>query len=647
MKRMICVFLCIMLILSLAACNAGTDESKEALSSSAETVEKTTAASEGRLMAGVYTASAMGKNEQVEIQVEVDEEKLLSVVVLNHQETPGVSDPALTQLPDEIVTYQSVGLDAVTGCTITSEAVLTAVADCLLQAGADLAQWSQPVEKKAGDAKELTADVIVIGAGAAGLSAAASAAENGASVIVIEAAAACGGTTSLSAGFIAAVYDENNRTMSLSEEQVDAYNKYLEYDAADFGDYAADLEILQGQIREYLSSGENYFFDSTERLMIDHYTATKKTDLDGVETTADYALCRAAFSNTMTVVEWLMDNGMTWGDEYMSIRSLSPQAFGGGGPGVIACLKDMAEKAGAEILYNTRGEHLIQDGETVAGVQAVMSDGTMVTLHANKGVVIATGGFASNTAMCEEYNRTSTGVTANTASDNCPTNVGDGILMAQELGANLIDMQFIQLLTRSINGYSAGSAVASSQLLVDGNGNRFVNEAAGSGPILNAASALPDGVYYAVGSDAMAEVLTQEKLDQMIAQGWAYQADTLEEVCDKAGLDYEAVSATIDRFHAYVDNNEDTDFSREAFNGKVEGDTYIIAALSTCWHHTMGGIQIDVDAQVLNTEGAVIDGLYAAGEVCGGIEAGARQSGDNLEEIIYFGMTAGRNAALR
>ena len=148
------------------------------------------AASAEGLTPGTYTQTVAGRNGDLEVQVTFDDNGIADVKVTNHQETQGVADAALEKIPAQVVEYQSVQIDAVTGATITSNAILEAVIGCIEQAGGKLADFDKAVEKKAGEDIEITADVVIIGAGGAGLAAAASAGANGASVIVLEKGAA-------------------------------------------------------------------------------------------------------------------------------------------------------------------------------------------------------------------------------------------------------------------------------------------------------------------------------------------------------------------------------------------------------------------------------------------------------------------------
>lgn len=611
-----------------------------------------TACAEG-LNPGVYTQTAAGRNGELEVQVTFDETGITAVEVTKQQETQGVADAALANIPAQVVEHQSVQLDAVTGATITSKAILEAVAGCIEQAGGRLEDFSKAVEKKAGEDIELTADVVVIGAGGAGLAAAATAGANGASVIVLEKGAAVGGNTLLSGGILNAADPEKQQQEEMTESTRAQLLKVLDYDEAEFGEFAETLQTLKGQINDYVASGATYLFDSPELHMIQSYTGSKRTDLDGNVITPDYELIHTLCFNALDAWNWLVDIGTPVRDT-LSIgvgalwkRTHSVDGGANGAYPLVAALKTEAEKQGAELMLETEAKELLTENGRVVGVAAVKQDGTKVTVHAAKGVVLATGGFAGNIDMVLQYNNYWANLGPDAKNDNTATINGDGIKMAQAVGANTVGMGFIQMLPTcaALDG-QAGKGVGS-QLYVNQEGTRYVNETSERDVLVNAALAQTGGYFYGVGGAAMYNHPQQgaEKLADSVAKGYGYVGDTIDEIAQWAGIDAETLKATIETFNTYVEQENDPDFGRYGFMGKVDEGPYVIIKMSPALHHTMGGVQINAETQAIDTDGNVIPGLYAAGEVTGGIHAGNRLGGNAIADVIVFGRIAGENAA--
>lgn len=599
---------------------------------------------------GVYTAQSMGRNGMVTVEVNVDGAVISSVKVLEHEETPGVADPAIDQLPVAIVEHQSIGVDTITGATITSEAVLAAVADCIAQAGGAAEKWNTKVETVAGEDIELTADVIVIGAGGAGMTAASTAGEQGASVIMIDKAAAVGGNTILSGGAFNTADPEMQKLDTLSDSQRGELSSYLEMDEADFGDFGSTLATLKQQISEYFDSGESYLFDSVELHMIQSYTGSKRTGLDGTVIVPDFDLVSTLCHNALDGWHWLQSIGVPTNDTLSTaVGALWKRTHGvtvpdNGAQPLTDALKNYALSKNVQLMLNTEATELIVEDGVVTGVMAQQNNGTKVILHANHGVVLATGGFGGNVEMCVEYNNYWPGLSASAKTDNTATANGDGIYMAQAVGANTVGMGFIQMLPTctALDGL-AGKGVGS-KLYVNKEGLRYVNENNERDLLAKGALAQTDGIFYGVGDAEMIAKQGEEKIADSVMRGYVFVGDTLEDVAEQAGVDAAALTATVEAFNGYVDAQSDPDFGRYAFGGKVETAPFVIAVMSPALHHTMGGVQINAQAQVINTEGGVIPGLYAAGEVCGGIHAGNRLGGNAIADAVVYGRIAGANA---
>ncbi len=598
----------------------------------------------------VFTGEGNGRGGTLTVEMTVDDGVITDLSVVSHSETAGICEPAIEQVTAAIVENQTLAVDIVSGATLTSNAIIAAATQAAQSAGLDMEALSKPVEKQpAGEPTERTADVIVIGAGGAGLAAAASAGENGASVIVLEAGGMVGGSTIRSGGHILVFDDEINASMERNDEALKAY---LDYDAGDFGEWGEALLTAQDQIRAYLDSDQAGRFDSEELALVDHYLKGMGTDLDGNPVTLPYDLNREGIFAADSLNAWLMSGGM-------EIQPKMYNAHGGtpvnGAKGLIDALTRLADDVGAEISLNMKATELIMQDGAVCGVKAVDASGTEHVFHANKGVVIATGSFSSNGEMAAHYQNIGEGLFEGNGSSNPATNDGQGIIMAEAVGAQLRDMQFLCTMTGGINGVDRATfnrVNGTQQLFVNADGVRFGDENDKSlydgmnAGLINQ----PNARIYFVGDSKMIDAIEAKQegtVDAMVQSGAYFVADTLEEAATLAGLDAATVTQTVETFNGYVDDGVDPDFGRTSFNGKVEQGPYIIAAGEAIYHLTFGGLVINTNAEVLDDNNIAIPGLYAAGDVISGFEGVAHQSGDCLTMVVYYGKVAGEQAALR
>lgn len=299
---------------------------------------------------------------------------------------------------------------------------------------------------------------------------------------------------------------------------------------------------------------------------------------------------------------------------------------------------------------------------------------------AKNGVVIASGGYCANPAMVKEYDMYwGDDLTDRTLSTNVGTNEGDGIVMALDIGADTVDMEIAQLMPSSspVKGTMTDGiwADAGAQIWIDGEGKRFVNEYAERDVLAKASLELEDGVFYIIyaglpnadGSPlqgaTMEDSLFGNTVQNMVDTGHIWYGETLADLAEAtkqeaAGLTpaftEEQLRETIENYNSYVESQNDAEFGKEVLTGNInldfvdanEGYGIVISPRKASLHHTMGGIRIDDQCHVLNADGEIIPGLYAAGEVTGGVHAGNRLGGNAIADIFTFGRIAGENAAL-
>lgn len=340
-------------------------------------------------------------------------------------------------------------------------------------------------------------------------------------------------------------------------------------------------------------------------------------------------------------------------------------------------MEKVALENGIEIYTETRGtELLVDDSGKVIGAKAEKANGTQITINTTKGVVLATGGYCSNPAMVKEYDKYwGDNLTNNTLSTNLGTNDGDGIIMAQAVGADVTGMEIAQMMPSS--SPTKGTMTdgiwgdASEQIWVDGEGNRFVNEYAERDVLAKASLELEKGIFYIIypvrgdranPTQPLVGSEMNERLQAMVDGEHIWVGATLAELVEASKIKAagaspsfteEALRATIEKYNEYVMNQHDDDFGKEVISGAIdleafEADPTTVIAISprkSSLYHTMGGVVIDTETRVLREDGSIIEGLWAAGEVTGGIHAGNRLGGNAIADIFTFGQIAGKNAA--
>lgn len=571
--------------------------------------------------AGTFTGvgdSDIGGAGSIEVSVTVDENGAVTAVeVTKNGDTEGISTPAVEQIPGLIVEMQSANVDAVSGATKTSEAIMAAVLDAVKKAGLDEAAWTEKKEKVVERAEdvELTADVVIIGAGGAGLAAAVQANQNGSSVIVLEKMGKVGGNTILAGGALNAVNDRS--------EQAISYNDSVQW----------------------------------------HYQQT----LSGGDYQGDPVLVHTLVSNAWDGVQWLMDLGMEFQDETAGLFTVTgglwPRAHKPVEPlgtGFFTTYtKYIDSHENVDVMLNTKAEELTvgEDGR-VNGVIATGETGNTVTVHANKGVIMATGGFAKSVELRQAFNCQWADLGADIRSTNHEGATGDGIKMMQKLGADFVQMGNIQLLplgdpkTGSLSGNIEHDV--ETRVFVNKEGLRFVDEGGRRDDMTNALFAQTDTTMFIVmDSDTYptGDELNNfgETANQLVEAGRAYKADTLEELAEKIGVPADALVSSITEYNRHAKGGDlegqPDEFGRTLYGTPIDTAPFYAAARVPTVHHTMGGVHINEFCQVINENGAVIPGLYAAGEVTGGIHGTNRLGGNALTDTVVFGRIAGNSAS--
>lgn len=590
-RKIIAVLLILAMTLSFAGCSSNTSADEPA-----------------GIKNGTYTAKSKGMGGDVEVEVTVTEGKIDSVKVLSHNETPGISDPAIEKIPSAVIKAQGLKIDAVSGATVTSNAILAAVADCLTQAGADVeALKNIGLEAEVFEDETIDADVVVVGAGIAGLSAAVAASEEGSKVVLIEKMASVGGASIVCGGEILAAGTEMQKSQGI-EDSTEALKNYW-------------LEIGNGHVNEEIIS---FIAESS--------------------------------GNT---VDWLKDKGALFKNVTFSYYYPAQDPYRNhatpseSGQDFILPLYETAKKNGVDIRLETPAVALINENGVIKGVVAE-NQGRTITINA-KSTILATGGYANNEELMKQYSP-NVGAYGTFLGD---AHNGDGLIMARDAGAEIVagggaianpmDMGATKY-------YDAGGIF----LNVTPEGKRFSNE--NDYWFKRTAKLYFEenfNHYYSI----MDSKTQNEGFEEAIKAGTAFKADTIEELAALIGMEPGVLADTVSRYNEMCSTQVDTDFGKPAV-GKVgnreanlkevnlltsidQGPYYAVNFKTNGVTGTFGGPKTTLNGEVVSKDGSVITGLYAAGEVANG-ELFYRQypcSGSSIQMSATMGVQAGKAAA--
>ena len=548
---------------------------------------------------GKVTATGVGQGIEgdVVVQVTADATTLYDVQVLEQNETVGIGSVAVEQLPGAIVAANSIAVDGIASATVTSDAIKTAVEQALVSAGIDPAPFKVKPEAAAGERtpETLACDVLVVGAGGAGLTAAVRAKQEGATVLVLEKMPMVGGNSVKASGGMNCAGTKFQEAAGITDSGV---REFVE-DTINGGHYLNDLGLV-----------------------------------------ATMAI------NSSDAVDWLDSIGAplpkvaaTGGTVHKYLHS--PEDGSPVGRYLVEKLSQEAERQGIEILLNTKATEILMADGAAVGVKAESAEHDY-TINA-KAVILATGGFGANFELMCSFNPS----LRNAVTTNTPAATGDGILMAEAIGAATVDMEKIQL---HPTVYQETSMLVSEKMrslgsiLVNQEGKRFCNDLSTRDAVSAAELEQTGGYAYIVFDQNLVD--NNKSAKEYIAQGMATQADTYEELAKAIGVDEATFAETMATWNAAVAAGEDAEFGRNnGMDADLSTAPYYAIKIAPGIHHTMGGIKIDTGTEVLSTDGSVIPGLFAAGETTGGVHGGNRIGGNAVCDFVVFGRIAGANAA--
>ena len=593
--------------------------------------------------AASYTGTAQGMGGEVSVTLTIENGVITDCVATGDKETDGIGSVVIAQFPAQVVEGNTINLDAVSGATITSNAFIEAAEAALTAAGLNPDDYMTKVAAAAAGDVTKEADVVIVGAGGAGMTAAMTASDAGKSVIILESQAMVGGNSVRSTGGMNAaktVYqDENEFGEGAGVE------KMLKSAADNYADneFITSLAATVAQQWADYQANPVGYFDSVELMELDTMVGGK-----GIN---NPELVKTLVEGTAPAIDWLDENGM-------SLHNVA--AFGGASVkrihrpvneegkvvSVGAYLVPLMEKAcqdrGVEFILNTTADTILTDesGKAV-GVSGTDKDGNTVTVNA-KAVVLATGGFGANLDMVASYKPELKGF----MTTNAPGIQGQGIAMATAIGAATVDMDQIQihptveantaaLITEGLRGDGA--------ILVNANGERFTDEVSTRDKVSAAEIAQPGSFSWLIVDQAMADA--SNVIQGYITKGYTKQGATYEELAKEIEVDPAAFAATMEKWNGCVEAKTDADFGRTSFANPLNTAPYYAIKVSAGVHHTMGGVVINSSTEVLKEDGSVIPGLFAAGEVTGGVHGANRLGGTAVADFVVFGRIAGASAA--
>lgn len=608
---------------------------------------------------GTYSVTAAGHNGQVPMKVTFSENRIENIDIDTKGETIGIADTVWQRMPEQIISGQTLNVDAVSGASDTSRGVLNGVADAVSLAGADpdvLKKRPKPDKGEMKGTVEYSADVVIIGGGGTGLSAAATSVQAGKKTILVEKFPAVGGNTIRTGGPMNAADPEWQNTFDALPGEAATLKSLMETpDEKIDPEYLDDFHELQGQLKEYLDSGEHFLFDSKLLHEIQTYLGGKRTDLNGTEIHGDYTLVKTLVDNALKSVGWLQSIGVRFDPNEVTMpvgakwrrghKPLENQGFE-----YISNLQRYVKEQGSQIITDTRVQKLLKENNQIVGLEATNADGQQVIVHANA-VILASGGFAANTKMVQKYNTYWTKVDDDIATSNSPAITGDGIKLGTDVGADLVGMGFSQMMPVSdpVTGelFSGLQVPPANFVMVNNKGDRFVDEYE-SRDVLSQAAIDNGSLFYLIADENIkgtAYNTSQEKINEQVEAGTLFKDDTLEGLAKQIKVDPTELITTITKYNSYVEAGHDPELGKDVFDLKVEKAPFYATPRKPALHHTMGGLKIDSSAHVLDTSGQPISGLYAAGEVAGGLHAGNRLGGNSLADIFTFGRIAAQTAA--
>lgn len=578
-KSLIWVLILMMLTVGVLAGCSKTEETK----------------SEAVFTAGTYEGEGQGHAGIIKVSVVVNETEIEKIDIVEFNDSEFAVDPA-NQLVERILEANSGQVDAIAGASITSKGVLDAVNAALAQAyvaGAGQIIASTEASEEAAKLEDKETDIVIIGAGGAGLTAAIEATQNGAKVIVVEKMPMVGGNTKYATG----------------------------------GLNAAETSVQKDK-----------GIDDTVAIFIED-TMKGGGNINNPE------LVKVLAERSAETVEWLMSIGADLTDVgrmggASKDRTHRPTGGAPVGQHVVDVLYAKAQELGIEVLLESKVVEIIGDSTAVNGVVVETANGNF-NIN-SKAVIIATGGFSADNELVSQFDPALKGY----GTTNHPGATGDVLSFAKNLNLSYVDMEQIQThpTVMPSNNYMITEAVrGNGAILVNREGKRFVNELDTRAVVSDALLAQEGASGYLFFDQSVRESL--KAIDGYYNKGFLIEGETIEAIAAELNVDPAVLQETVETYNTYVAGGTDTDFARQDMPRSLSVGPYYAVEVAPAIHHTMGGLKITTNGEVLNDSDVVVNGLYAAGEVTGGVHGNNRLGGNAMADITIFGRIAGKNAA--
>ncbi|MGB4613218.1 MAG: flavocytochrome c [Erysipelotrichaceae bacterium] len=581
MKRFLTALLTVLMVISLGACS-----------------QPKTDAFKG----GTFTGTAKGFAGDITVDVTIDDNKTITdVKVVEHTETEDIGGKALETLAKDVVALNSSQVDTVTTATVTSLAFIEAVNAAITAAGLNPEDFV-PGEVGAVEKTDetLDVDIVIIGAGGAGMAAGITAAQEGKSVIIVEKAPMVGGNTSRATGGMNAAGSHYQEEAGI-EDSVELF------------------------VEDTIKGGHGLNNPDLVQVMAEN-SADAIVWLDSIG---------AELSNVGKAGGASVNRAHRPVDENGKILSV--------GTYLVTKLEEACIDNGVEILLETQATEIVMEDGVAVGI---IANSPTVNYTINAGaVIVASGGFGGNLEMVAELKPELEGY----VSTNAPTLTGDGIKMAEAVGAATVDMEQIQihptvvqangaLITESLRGDGA--------ILLNAEGKRFIDETQTRDVVSANVIAQTDSYAWLIVNQAMFDDSTV--VQKYVDQEYLIAAEDVAALAELIGADEAVIQESLDAWNTAIETQNDAECGREGLDTiayNVSEGSYYAVKIAPGIHHTMGGIMINTNAEVIDTEGNVIPGLYAAGEVTGGVHGGNRLGANAVTDIIVYGRIAAQQAA--
>lgn len=598
---------------------------------------------------GTFEGKAYGNNGWLTVEVTIKDNKITDIKTPGQRETKYLGDTAIREIGKDVLQYQTLNVDNIAGATVTSTALKTAIAQAIEKAGGDIAAFQKPVPEKIKKVAGITkgsADLIIVGAGGAGLSAAVTAKDLGVkNVLVLEKMPVIGGNTLRCASAFNAADPDRQKALPMTETLKEAVVKAISEKPVS-EEHAKLMADVKAKYEAYLKSGSKTLFDCPEWHALQTY--------NGGDKVGHIPLIRQYSNNVLDTLHWMQSKGSPVMDRVSqgagALWQRTHQLDAPAGLGLIDPLYQSAVKQGVNFKLGMRVQDLIlNDKGRVIGVTATDKVGNKYEFTSKDGVILATGGYSQNKEMRQ---KSAPHLTPEMVSTNQPGATGDGIVIATRHGADTTGMNYVQVYplatpgTGALQGRARKMSGLDDVIDVNKNGERFVKEDARRDEFVAAIKKQPGGVVYDINDSSIVKPLNSfnEDVETLVSIGRIYKGDSLADLAKQLGMPADKLEATVAEFNKMVEAKNDPKFGRKLFDRPIVKPPFYATPRAPSIHHTMGGLQISTNAQVLDKKGKPIPGLYAAGEVTGGIHGSNRLGGNATADVLTFGRIAAKSA---